>query len=221
MKNVLELWELACAEDIEGLKKCIYWEGNNSVFYNNDPEYPYRKMPKRLKSPPPGKIYYNASIASKVINPERLKRMRPGDLVVPAKYRVQEEINEHLEKAVSPRILWDTNRRTPELKLFHVPHGLKGALWLQFAHAIHGNKNFYYCDQCSAAFELDPRSGAKKGRKFCSNACRSKALRNRQVEARRLFQEGMEPAEIAKSLNSEIKTVKKWISAGKKKGAKS
>ena len=47
--------------------------------------------------------------------------------------------------------------------------------------------------------------------KFCQGACRSRAYRARQSEARKLHAAGTTFAEIAKRLNSDAKTVKGWV----------
>ncbi len=227
MKQVLELWEPVNVGNTEVLKRFIHWEENDAVVYSNDPDYPNvvpitlnLKGVKKTSTPPqPTRRMVGGSIiASKQIHSERFKRIPLGDLIVPAKYYIQEQINEHLVGAVRPRLLWNINKSLPKLELFHVPTDLKGALWLQFAQAIHGDKSYHYCDQCGVVFELDPRMKGRASRKFCSNSCRTKALRNRQAEARRLAaEEKMKPAEIAKRLDSEIQTVRKWINSGKKK----
>ena len=198
MNSVFEVWELVNAEDTDKLKNFFHWDDQNSVSYSKDGGC--------------------GIIASKEVHPERLERMQLGDLIVPAKYYIQGQINEYLVKAVHPQLLWNINKTPTELELFHVPTGLIGALWLQFAQAIHGDKSFHYCDQCGAVFELDPRMKGRAGRKFCSNSCRTKALRVRQAEAIRLSQkEGMKPAEIAERLESDLPTVRRWIKASKKK----
>ena len=222
MKKAWDLWNRTEQEDMEGLARHIHWfkdsDGRDGVAYTA------QLLGKEVAAAVSKVGFKRAAdkfsaeiIASAFYQSHRLEMMHPGDVIVPAKYYVQKVINKHLEKRVSPKILWDVRRQPVKLRLFHMPESLIGALWLQFAQAVHGDKKFYYCDQCGSAFELDPRIGAKRGRKFCSNACRSKALRNRQIEARRLSQEGMKPAEIAKRLDSKIATVKKWITASKKK----
>ncbi|MHB1325673.1 MAG: hypothetical protein ACYC0L_05625 [Thermoleophilia bacterium] len=202
MKQMWGLWSMAKDGDAEGLGRFIHWDNQDCVFYYGDPDY--RPGQARKQGIP-------YSIIASKDDPELFKRLQPGEHVVPAKYVVQQAVNEHLKKRVSPRVLWDVQKKPVELKLFHEPNSLIGALWLQFAQAIHGEKNFYYCDQCGAAFELDARLITRKSRKFCSNACRSKAQRERIEEALRLDEEGIKPAEIAKRLGSEIKTVKNWI----------
>jgi hypothetical protein len=65
------------------------------------------------------------------------------------------------------------------LSLQLVSDTLLAALWLQFAQAIHGNKDYRACGACGRFFELDP-AVARTNRLYCSDACRSKAYRTRK-----------------------------------------
>ena len=65
----------------------------------------------------------------------------------------------------------------PSLDLNVVPKNLLGAIWLQFAMAITGNKRFTDCEMCGKPFEV------KKGtRKTCSDKCRKALSRAKQTE---------------------------------------
>ena len=50
-----------------------------------------------------------------------------------------------------------------------------------------------------------------KGAKFCKNACRFKAYRSRQAQAKQFAKAGMSMSKIAEELNTEVETVKGWI----------
>jgi hypothetical protein len=53
---------------------------------------------------------------------------------------------------------------------------------------------------------------ARSHRRFCSNACKTKAHRNKQDRARQLFTvEKKTFEEIAKELDSDVATVRRWI----------
>jgi hypothetical protein len=53
---------------------------------------------------------------------------------------------------------------------------------------------------------------ARSHRRFCSNACKTKAHRNKQDRARQLFTvKNMTFEEIAGELDSDVATVKRWI----------
>ena len=141
------------------------------------------------------------------IHPELLKLFTPGNPMMPGYYYLQRVVNRQLmTHSTTPRLLWDTERR---LQLFITPSSLIGALWLQFATAIEGDRKYRTCDHCHNWFEKGAKVRADA--KFCSSNCRQKAYRRNQAEARELSEKGMPASQIARRLGSEIKTVKGWI----------
>lgn len=56
-----------------------------------------------------------------------------------------------------------------------VPQDLIGAIWLQFAHRVSGNKRLKHCDFCQKYFE--PKRSTKK---FCSEKCKVAAYKRRK-----------------------------------------
>ncbi len=142
-------------------------------------------------------------------HPEVIDYYRAGDLVVPAKMWVQAITNRHLESRISPRILWDDSVRK-RWSLYFTPVNLIGAIWLQFAQSVTQEKDYRRCRQCESWFEIDHYT-ARTNRYFCSNACRSKAYRDRQTRARNLYSQGMSLAEIADELGSDKTTIEGWV----------
>ena len=65
----------------------------------------------------------------------------------------------------------------PTLRM--VPHDLLSAMWLQFALAVEGNRNYEPCDECHSWMEIAPGSG-RPDKKFCSSACSMRAYRKRK-----------------------------------------
>jgi hypothetical protein len=202
MRHAVALWDMAREGNIEGLSQHIHWEGREAVKYRSRPSPAPGESPKHL----PQRTYI--LLASKHLHPERLERFRPGDVIEPAGYLVQQLVNEHLQGRVSPRLLWDAH--DGRLRLYDVPHGLIGALWLQFARAIDGKRTYRRCRECPRWFELTPAI-ARTNKRFCSDACRFKAYRQRQDEARRLSAEGMALDEVAQRLGTDLKTVQGWV----------
>ncbi len=85
-------------------------------------------------------------------------------------------VNDRLDKYSSQRLLFaDAEER--ESRLFLVPNSLIGAIWLQFAKAVDGNRNYRACEQCGTWFEVSPQT-ARSHKKYCSSACRVKQFRN-------------------------------------------
>jgi hypothetical protein len=59
------------------------------------------------------------------------------------------------------------------------PATLAGALWLQFALAIDGDRDYRSCVTCGRFYELDP-AVARTNRIYCMDACRMRAYRQRK-----------------------------------------
>ena len=55
------------------------------------------------------------------------------------------------------------------------------SLWLQFANAIEGNKEFQRCKHCHSYFEIGAGAG-RKGKAYCTDACKSAAWRSRKEQ---------------------------------------
>ncbi len=82
--------------------------------------------------------------------------------------------------------------------------------------ALSEQKRFRQCvePECGTVIELSlDREGRRADAQFCSTACRSRDYRRRQKEAHALARKGFTPAKIAKTLRSDTKTVRGWLSA--------
>ncbi|MGD9720100.1 MAG: hypothetical protein AB7O59_08315 [Pirellulales bacterium] len=95
-------------------------------------------------------------------------------------------------------------------QLVTVPHNLLGALWFQFAASISGQKSYRACEVCGRAMEMSPDVN-RADRRYCSDACRSRALRRRQKQATEMRAAGKKLREIAKATGSDMPTIKKWL----------
>ena len=204
MRKALALWDMVQDEDSRGLSACfsplISWVNAD---INGASE---RDLPDPATAFPdfePDDLRWFRT------HPEVIEWYRAGDMSVPALMRVQAIINRHLEKRISPRILWEDARRR-RWSLYFTPVSLIGAIWLQFAQSVTQEKDYRRCRQCETWFEIDHYT-ARTNRYFCSNACRSKAYRDRQGKARALHGQGMDVAAIAEQLGSDEDTVSRWI----------
>lgn len=61
------------------------------------------------------------------------------------------------------------------------PKGLIGALWLQAARAVAGNRDLKQCAECATWYEVSAEH-ARPDKIFCSDACRMRAYRRRKKE---------------------------------------
>ena len=148
-------------------------------------------------------------IASRLFHPERLSRFKPFDVFAPAVAYIEQSINRHLG-AVPIQLVWNSARQRPERKIS--PRNLLEGLWLQFADSIHTGHSFRACHSCKRWFELTPTI-ARTSKLYCSTACRNRAYRDRQKKAYVLNDQGKSAKEIARELDTDIKTVKKWLKA--------
>src|SRR5262249_32215996 len=104
---------------------------------------------------------------------------------------------------------------TGSLGLRFTPAALLDALWLQFACAIDGNKDYRQCQECKRWFELSPGI-ARADRLFCSNACRTRAYRQRIAHARQRYKTGASIADIAREFETDCDTVQGWVTTSRK-----
>lgn len=163
MRQMVELWDLAAQGNERGLARLIAWS-DTGVAYRPSGKGAGKRHPSEVPIVPN--------------HPDLLGQFPRGDLVLPALYHIQETVNKHIEGRISPRLLWGKDHS--RLGIYLVPDSLIGALWLQFARAIDGEKQYRRCLACGAWFELSPDT-ARTNRRYCNDACRSKAYRARKA----------------------------------------
>ncbi|TMA34658.1 MAG: hypothetical protein E6J87_06215 [Deltaproteobacteria bacterium] len=73
-----------------------------------------------------------------------------------------------------------------------------------------GGRAYRRCEQCRGWFVLSPEIN-RADREYCSDRCRHKAYRDRRQRARELQARGMTPAQIARELASDTRTVRGWL----------
>ena len=190
MAHLVRLWDATTTKgDHATLKEFVTWEANgDGVWYEG--------------------ILGQTAVARTSYKEEFFKNLNTGELVRPALEFVRTKVTERLDKSgIANRLLWDPSYRRQKLHV--VPESLVAALWLQFAKAIEGDKKYRQCEQCNRWFEVAAEK--REDAKFCQNACRSKAYRERQKTARKLRSEGVPVREIARRLESDTKTITRWI----------
>ena len=196
MKAAMRLWDAIKTRDEEALSARVHWDGNSGIRY--DPRPDVGEMIHRIPELNEATPYINDTYD-----------FQDGDLIAPALKFLSWILNDKLEDAVSVTTVVDVKRAT-----FHMsfsPSILLTALWLQFALSVEQNEDFKKCRECKRWFALAPGT-ARADKEFCSSACRSKAYRKRQAEARALHQRGLPIHAIAKQIGVEKQIVKKWIS---------
>ncbi len=222
MRQVIELWDLIQKRDKKKLSAYFHLEKSQLIrgrhlYFDGKPgqEIVMSSDDRILMS-----FGYQPDVFSVpeevfAIPDEAMARVRRGDIGVAALNFINLVIGRrgHLEGRVSPRLLWNTKRT--QLQLRFVPRSLMGALWLQCAQMINYEKKYQQCKQCDKWFEISQKE-MNKGKAFCSNACRSRAYRERQLEAERLYTDGVSIKSIASRLDSDEKIVEGLIKEGKR-----
>ena len=189
MEHLIRLWDAATKGDQATLAEFLTWDANgDGVRYVG--------------------ILGHTMIATINYREKFFSNLNAGELVRPTLDFVRTRVNKLLEnRGITNRLLWDPNYRRQRVHI--VPTSLVAALWLQFAKAIEGDKEYRQCEQCNRWFEVAAEK--REDAKFCQNACRSKAYRERQKTARKLRGEGVAVREIARRLDSDTKTITRWI----------
>ncbi len=186
MHYAVTLWDFVQQRDKAGLSRYVRWQDTKTLVFKRDGKWtPAPPFPTDLQP-----------------------ALVPGEIVLPALFYVQRQLNLHIERVVSPAVLF-TSEYT-RLSIYLMPDTLLDALWLQFAQAVTGNQEYRQCQQCGEWFEID-HDITRSNRVFCSNACRSKAYRSRQDKAHQLAAAGVSATAIAEQLGTDRGTVEKWI----------
>ncbi len=156
MKEWVTLWDLLQSNNRRAVKERFRWEGNKMWYTDLD-----------------GKAHYifNRKLDGDIV------WYHPDEIMRPAWDWLLWTINEKLKGGIPARLLWSEAQGRPVL--CHTADHLLDAMWLQFARAIDGNKQYKLCPECGNAFEVHPEM-ARADKVFCSDACRMRAYRKRK-----------------------------------------
>jgi hypothetical protein len=105
-------------------------------------------------------------------------RFKPGDVLLPARYALQAEINDRIANSPTvsvPHLAW-----TPDYhqRLIFTPSNLLAAMWLQFAQAVTEEFLLKRCEECGKYFQTGP-GGRRADAITCSEACRQRKSRHK------------------------------------------
>ena len=129
-----------------------------------------------------------------------------GKVSRPALFVLKRIIRTSLQGQVPLDLTSEDDAVSPAVEL--LPRSHRAGHWLMLSLDIHDNRRYGSCAQCGKWFEV--LTGAKRAtRVYCSNACRSKMYRGRQKQARRLHKEGGPTGDIARELETDVKTVER------------
>jgi hypothetical protein len=207
----VRLWRLIQEDGPAGLARHIFWgedrlkdvliqgrlEDQVAVYYTPGPE----------AGPSEQRMIASARMAG-----GWMEQFQPGDVVLPAMIYVRALVNRRLDEHVAPRLNHDpggAGDNPTQLVLDLEPKNLLGAVWLQLAQAVGGNRKFRECGGCRRWFECS--LAARSDKLYCSDACRARAYRERPTRAAHMRAGGKSMKEIAESLSVDEAQVRKWL----------
>jgi hypothetical protein len=207
MREAATLWEAIQGSDRERLTQ--WMEAPDG--WDRHREEPWNEMWKSAGSP----------LKTEGLEGERAERIDESDASTLARFVIQSTCNQKLRDHSVPRVLHHVHyeRGTPidRLTLHIVPDNLLGAMWLQLAWHLSGDRPIRQCESCAKWYPLS-WAGRKKHGRFCSNKCRMRAQRRKQDQARQLHHEdGKTIEEIAEQLSARPEAVHRWV-FGRKRG---
>ena len=161
MRDAISFWDKVKSQDVKGLSKYLRWNDGKLAYWTDyqglNPEFTL--------------VYDTGSPAGQALG------FREGDLLEPAMFLASTIANLNLESRVSPHLELSGSFLTPRLAIR--PLNLLGALWLQFARAIDGDREYRACQKCGTWFEIGSK-GHSRAKRFCSNRCRMAFSRARK-----------------------------------------
>lgn len=196
MREALDLSDAARDGDVARLQQAIKWQSGVPV---------YRR--------------HGAATFEPLLTPHLEEDLRsflsPDDLRWPARIASMRIFNARTTWAVSPRLHLDRSVLGMSFQL--ESRSLLEGLWLQCALAVSAATRYRRC-QCGRWMEISVGgTGRNKQSKFCSDACRFRAYRDRKAAAVELNLQGVPAKQIAERLNVELASVKRWLGEAKRK----
>ena len=106
------------------------------------------------------------------------------------------------------------DRDTQKQRLVATASGLLGYLWIELERSMETETKERVCPSCGKPFMVNPVTGSRRKREFCSDSCRHRAFRARKRRARELHAQGVSIQQIAETLASKPTTVRGWVGKG-------
>lgn len=205
MRYVIAVWTALQENDDDGLAAYIRWKTNPPAAFFHAPESGDDPRPECYE------------IVDRDTLSERYGTAKPDqNCVLPAMCFVTNTINAKLTIAPQLYALTPADRLEDDFRLGLQPSqcNLLQALWLQAAQYIESGKRFRKCSICEKWFVVASKASLTRC-EYCSDACKVKAFRHRQDDARQRFARGETIEDIAKVYGSDPKVVTGWITGRK------
>jgi hypothetical protein len=208
---LVALWGALLRGDRKTLGRLFRWEQGRCRYLT-----PEDARPDRLESEDDSSYLRVCEpvIFDEVERPQVMKELgiRRGEVIRAGWAYLACLIDGAMRDLVRPRLLLTPGKNSALLQA--VPASLLGAMWWQFAQAVHGDKKYLCCPVCRKWVPLSP-GRHRADSKTCSDYCRLVAYRGRQRQAQELHRRGRTPQQIAERLGSTVSVVKGWIDKGK------
>jgi hypothetical protein len=173
MRALVRIWKAVKGGRKDELKKVIFWNDKDSVRYRLGP--------------------FSAWLAMPGFNEGLIKRFGPDDVIRPAMYALQNEINRRIADntsptyvAIVPRLAWCPGPRVERIakpdhhqRMFFQPTNLLAAMWLQFARAVVEEYQLRVCEGCGEYFQIG-KGARRMHAQTCSSRCRQRLSRSRR-----------------------------------------
>jgi hypothetical protein len=197
MRGLVVFWDAAKNGDSEALKPFILNQDERGIFWH---------LPEPYAPKPESQLGYLDDVRSPIDQPYPPRS--PGDLPRQAFPYLAERINTGLIGNTAAGVLWDWG--VGRCHVTTAPTSLLGAMYVQFALALEGDKEFRQCAGCSGWLAVKRKNNPKPAL-YCSRSCRNRAHQARKEKARAMFAEGKGHKEIAAELNARVATIKQWV----------
>jgi hypothetical protein len=166
MAFLIELWDAATAKRTKVMKKCFTAVEKHFILPNSETLIPYVSYRFEMSMHP-----YDNRISVLDLHAKFGPR-----LIDAARGCVRQAINARLGAMGNQvQLQW----RGGPARLVIEPPDLISALWIQFAESIADEREYRQCEVCGTYIELSPDVN-RADRRYCSDACRSRALRLRK-----------------------------------------
>jgi hypothetical protein len=177
MRALVRIWRAIKGARKNELRRFIFWRDKNAVEYRFGTSMVWLATPE--------------------INNHLLKRFRHGDVLKPAMYLLQREINRRIADAddtgyvpIVPRLVWCPGPRIDGVSkpdhhqriVFH-PVNLLAALWLQFAKTVTQEYQLGICLACGEYFQIG-KGARRMHAKTCGDRCRQRLSRRLRSDSR-------------------------------------
>jgi hypothetical protein len=212
LRYLVTIWDLARARDKAALERFVRWKGKTIIFDGLPKERPdFTTIFDTAFNVEPSNGATCADVEADILvvwNEHLEAILERGNPIQPAMLLCQAALNFDLQDRVNVCLVWDPRSGRPGPQI--VAGDLWGAILLQFANAIAGDRQYQRCPGCGRWFELTPEQN-RADKQTCSGSCRTSIHRRRQRLAVQLHADGKSPREIAKELGSKVEHVKRWI----------